>query len=174
MTSVGISCFGAAAFAFRFAMLAVSVRHERVLRAEGAVEHGAPVSRLLATAHVAYYVAAAVEGLERAPPFGAVAAVGLALYLFGAVMLLVVARLLGRLWTVKVLIAPDHALVRHPLFRKFRHPNYYLNIAPELLGFGLVLHAFATMSVGLPIYLVLLALRIRGEEAAMRGRFSRY
>lgn len=162
------------AFAFRFAMLAISLRNEKILKRDGAVEHGARNSKVLAGAHVAFYLAASYEGLSRAAEFDAVSAVGLAVYLFGATMLLVVAKTLGRFWTVKLLIARDHRLVTSPLFRTVRHPNYYLNILPELIGFALTLHAYVTLAVGLAFYLVPLAIRIRLEEGVMRQRFDRY
>ncbi|MGI4942442.1 MAG: isoprenylcysteine carboxylmethyltransferase family protein [Janthinobacterium lividum] len=166
--------FLVAAFAYRFAMLAVSIRHEKTLRAAGAREYGAINSKCLAIAHVAFYVVAAVEGIIRSARFDAVSGWGFAIYLFGAVMLFVVARLLGRLWTVKLMIAHDHGLVTHPLFRIFRHPNYYLNILPELVGYALTLHAYVTLVVGLVIYLVPLTIRIRHEDAVMREAFASY
>ncbi len=163
-----------AAFVFRFAMLAVSIRNEKALRSNGAVEHGVQNSRVLAGAHVAFYLAAAAEGIWRAAPFDEVTACGLAIYLFGAAMLVIVSRMLGRFWTVKLLIARDHALVTKPLFKAVRHPNYYLNILPELIGFALTLHAYVTLVVGLAIYLLPLVRRIRLEEQVMRRRFTQY
>jgi len=162
------------AFAYRFAMLAVSIRNEKALRRGGAIEHGTPNTKLLAVTHIGFYIAASVEGLVRATRFDAISAIGLAVYLFGAVMLFVVARLLGRFWTVKLLIARQHTLVVHPLFRIVRHPNYYLNILPELVGYALTLHAFFTLVVGVAFYLVPLTARIRLEERVMRETFERY
>ena len=166
--------FVIAASAFRLATLAVSIRHESVLRKGGAVEHGRKNSSALAVAHLAYYTAAAIEGLRRAAAFDATSATGLAVYLFGAIMLIVVIRSLGPLWTVKLIIARNHTLVTNPLFRAVRHPNYYLNIIPELVGFALTLHAFATLIVGLPLYLIPLVLRIRQEERVMHDTFVGY
>ncbi|UFZ06701.1 DUF1295 domain-containing protein [Bradyrhizobium ontarionense] len=169
-----IIVFIVAAFAYRFAMLAVSIRNEKRLRAEGATEYGASVSRWLAIAHVAFYLAATAEGLVRDAPLDAIGIVGFVIYLFGAVMLFVVSRLLGRVWTVKLMIARDHQLVTHPLFRMVRHPNYFLNILPELIGYALTLHAFITLVVGLVVYAIPLTLRIRQEEQVMRERFAAY
>ncbi len=162
------------AFAFRFAMLAISVRNEKALKRDGAVEHGVRNSRFLAGAHVALYLAASLEGSARAASFDAISAAGLAVYLFGAVMLLVVSKTLGRFWTVKLLIARDHELSTSRIFEAVRHPNYYLNILPELIGFALTLHAYVTLAVGLVIYAIPLTMRIRLEERVMRQRFSRY
>ena len=166
--------FVALAVAFRLVTLVVSRRHETALRAAGAREVGAGVSALLAAAHVAFYLAAIAEGWWRGLEPDRLFAAGVALYLFGAAMLVVVTRLLGRLWTVKLLIAADHRLVEHWLFRRVRHPNYLLNILPELVGFALALHAWWTLAIGLPLYLVPLVLRIRQEEQAMAGRFPDY
>lgn len=166
--------FVAFALAFRLATLAISIRNERALKRAGSEEHGRGVSALLAAAHVAFYAAAIAEGFWRGAAFDALSLVGLLLYAFGAVMLLVVIGLLGRLWTVKLVIAADHRLVDHPLFRRVRHPNYYLNILPELVGLGLTLHAYGTLLVGLPVYLVPLILRIRQEERLMTTRFEGY
>jgi isoprenylcysteine carboxyl methyltransferase (ICMT) family protein YpbQ len=173
MSSV-IYLFIVAAFAYRFAMLAVSIHNEKRLKTEGAVEYGASVSRWLAIAHVAFYLAATAEGLIRDAAFDWISIVGFAVYLFGAIMLFVVSRLLGRFWTVKLIIARDHALVTHPLFQRVRHPNYFLNILPELIGYALTLHAFVTLVVGLIVYAVPLTLRIRHEEAVMRETFAEY
>lgn len=166
--------FVVAAVLVRIAMLLVSIRHERALKANGAVEIGARNSAALALAHIVFYLAAIGEGLARGTSPDRVSCLGIGLYLFGIAMLFLVVRLLGRFWTVKLILARDHALVTHPLFRRVRHPNYVLNIVPELVGFALSLHAFGTLVVGLAIYLVPLTIRIRQEERAMRGRFDRY
>jgi isoprenylcysteine carboxyl methyltransferase (ICMT) family protein YpbQ len=166
--------FIAAAMVFRFLMLIVSVRNEKALRQGGAIEYGSRNSRVLAAAHIAFYIAAAIEGVVRPAPFDLVTIIGLVLYFFGAVMLLVISHLLGRLWTVKLMIARDHELITHPLFRWARHPNYYLNILPELLGLALTIHAYFSLVVGLAIYAVPLGIRIRQEEKVMRKHFPGY
>jgi isoprenylcysteine carboxyl methyltransferase (ICMT) family protein YpbQ len=159
----------------RIASVVISARNERRLRAEGAVELGAANTRVLAGAHVVFYLAAIVERAVGGPwTFDLPAVAGLVLYLFGMAALGAVIRGLGRLWTVKLILAEDHTLVTSPLFRLARHPNYFLNILPELIGFALVLHSYVTLAIGLPLYLVPLVIRIRQEERAMRERFPAY
>ena len=163
------------AVAFRIVTLFVSISNERRLKAQGAVEIGAVNSAMLAVAHTAFYLAAIIEGFRSGGhSFDATAIAGLAIYLFAVAILIHVMRSLGRFWTVKLIIAADHELVASPLFRWVRHPNYFLNLLPELVGFALVLHAFNTLWIGLPFYLVPLIIRIRQEEAAMRARFPAY
>jgi len=172
--------FCVVAVLLRFTTLVISVRHERALKADGASEIGAGNSSLLALTHVLYYVAAIAESSWRgaihdgAAVYDGITWAGLALYAFGMVMLLLVIRILGRFWTVKLLIARDHELVTHPLFRRVRHPNYFLNILPELVGFALALHAWWTLVIGLILYAVPLTIRIRQEETAMAAKFERY
>jgi len=166
--------FIALAAALRFAALAVSIRNETRLRREGAVEYGAGTSTALALVHIVFYLAAIAEGLWRAAPVSAVTFIGIALYALSMIALAWVLRTLGRFWTVKIIIARDHELVTNRFFRLVRHPNYYLNIIPELIGFALALQAYGTLIAGLPVYLVILCRRIRQEEEALRGRFQAY
>ncbi|TDX88210.1 isoprenylcysteine carboxyl methyltransferase (ICMT) family protein [Neorhizobium sp. R1-B] len=86
-------------------------------------------------------------------------------------MLVWIVRLLGEVWTVKIMIAPNHPVSRHALFRTVRHPNYFLNILPELVGYALIFHAYFTLAIGQPVYLVILVVRIVQEERAMRDLF---
>ena len=115
-----------------------------------------------------------MEAVCRPPHFDTISIVGLILYGISVISILIVIRLLGRLWTVRLLIAKDHSLVSHPFFRIVRHPNYFLNVLPELIGFALVLHAYYTLLIGLPLYLIPLVRRMHQEEAIMRQKFTDY
>lgn len=171
MSPILIVIFFAAA-AVRIASVVVSKRHERVLRDEGAVEHGALNTRLLALAHGLFYLAAFGEGWVRHAEFDGLSAIGLATFVAALAMLVWIVRLLGPVWTVKIMIARNHPVSRHWLFRNLRHPNYFLNILPELVGYSLIFHAWLTLMTGLPVYLVILIVRIVQEERAMRGLFG--
>jgi isoprenylcysteine carboxyl methyltransferase (ICMT) family protein YpbQ len=173
MSPVLIAFFAVAAL-FRLGTLVVSSRHEARLRAAGAVEYGAGNSRLIAAIHTGYYVAAFAEGWWRDASLDGLAWAGLTLYGFAILALLCVMRELGELWTVKVLIASDHTLKQGWLFRSVRHPNYFLNLIPELVGLSLAMKAWLVLAVLLPIYLAALFRRIRIEEAAMSQRFPEY
>jgi isoprenylcysteine carboxyl methyltransferase (ICMT) family protein YpbQ len=172
MSAILIVIFLAAATA-RIASVAVSKRHETKLRAEGAIEHGALNTKLLAIVHGLYYFAAFGEGWIRQVQFDAVSAFGLIVFVAAMLMLVWIVRLLGPVWTVKIMIAQNHPVSRHWLFRTIRHPNYFLNILPELIGYALIFHAWWTLVIGLPIYVIVLAVRIRQEERAMRDLFAR-
>ncbi|MBZ9605299.1 isoprenylcysteine carboxylmethyltransferase family protein [Phyllobacterium chamaecytisi] len=162
------------AVVFRVATLLISISNERKLKAAGATEIGKTNSNILAVAHVAFYLCAIIEYAFTDHSIDTVTWLGLAIYLVGAIFLIVVIASLGPQWTVKLIIARNHVLVTSLLFRLVRHPNYYLNILPELIGFALTLHAFWTLVVGMPLYLIPLLVRIGQEEKAMRVHFPQY
>ncbi|CAN7754283.1 isoprenylcysteine carboxyl methyltransferase family protein [Rhizobium sp. LjRoot258] len=155
------------AFVWRISTVVISTVNERTLKASGAREVGAANSVFLALAHLAFYIVATVEGAKLREFNFTLSAIGVAIYLVSALALISVLRSLGRLWTVKIIINQRQPFVRTGLFRRVRHPNYFLNIIPELIGFALAMNAYWTLIVGLPLYCIPLAIRIRQEETAM-------
>ena len=156
----------------RFYSLSISIKNEKNLLQRGATQYGATNSKILSAAHIAFYLSAIIEANVHQIGFDATAQIGLIIILFALLMLLVVIRQLKEIWTVKIYLLPDHQLNRSWLFKYVRHPNYFLNILPELIGLALFCHAQYTALIGLPIYAVILAIRIKQEEQAMRHLFS--
>jgi isoprenylcysteine carboxyl methyltransferase (ICMT) family protein YpbQ len=166
--------FFLAAAGLRLLSLAISRRHERALLAQGAVEHGAATSRMLVVLHAGFYAGALVEALVgRSAPDGLTIA-GVFLYVGGMTALALVIRELGSLWTVKLYLSPTHVLHQGGLFRSVRHPNYFLNMVPEVIGLALALRAWWTLGLLFPPYLLVLRRRIAQEEHAMQSRFPAY
>lgn len=166
--------FFVSALSFRLATLAISLVHERRLKKDGAIEYGTSNSLWLAIAHLVFYISVITEWLIRKAPLDGLSIFGMALYVTSAIVLVGVICILGRLWTVKLFIARDHVLVQHSLFGVIRHPNYFLNIVPELIGLSFALHAFLTLIVVGILYSIPLAIRIREEERVMKTTFSAY
>lgn len=172
--SLLVPSFIGLAIALRLLSLWHSRRNEARLRASGAVEFAKGNTKLLAIAHTAYYLLATAEFFYRGRPTTEVTAVGMGLWVLSMLALVMVMRELGELWTVKVFISPHHVLRGGSLYRYFRHPNYVLNIIPELIGFAVALHAWFTLALMLPVYLAILRRRVQEEESAMRSRFQGY
>lgn len=160
-------------FILRLLSLSFSIRNEKRLLKKGAKQYGKRNSLLLTLAHVAYYFGALYESYAQGTDFDAVSTVGAGVMAFAYAMLFFVIYKLRDVWTVKLYIVPHQRIERSFLFRTVRHPNYYLNILPELIGVALLCHAWLTLCVGFPLYLCLLVVRIRQEEAAMKGLWSR-
>jgi isoprenylcysteine carboxyl methyltransferase (ICMT) family protein YpbQ len=162
------------ALLLRLGSVAVSRRHEKALQARGAREYGRSTSHLLAAAHAMFYGGALVEGLWRSTQPTRWTTVGMLLYGLSIIALALVWRELKGLWTVKLIIASDHTLNQSTLFRSVRHPNYYLNIIPELVGLALIMGAWLVLVVGFPLYLLVLRVRIVQEEQVMQAHFPHY
>ena len=137
-------------FALRLISLSFSIRNEKRLLKKGGKQYGKFNSLLLTLAHIAFYF----------------------VMLFAYVMLFYVMYKLRDVWTVKLYIVPNQRIERSLLFRTVRHPNYFLNIMPELIGVALLCNAWYTLCIGFPLYVVLLIVRIRQEEAAMKELFA--
>ncbi len=159
-------------FVLRLISLSFSIRNEKRLLQQGAVQYGKTNSLLLTLAHIAYYFAALYEAYRSATDFNTISFVGLAVTAFAYSMLFYVIYKLKDIWTVKLYIVPNQRIDRSFLFRTVRHPNYYLNIMPELIGVALLCNAWATLCIGFPLYVCLLIVRIRQEETAMKGLLS--
>jgi isoprenylcysteine carboxyl methyltransferase (ICMT) family protein YpbQ len=162
------------ALLLRLGSVAVSLRHEKALKARGAREYGRSTSQLLAAAHAMFYGGALVEGLWRSTQLTRWTTVGMLLYGMSIMALVLVWWELKGLWTVKLIIASDHTLNQSALFRWVRHPNYFLNIIPELVGLALIMGAWLVLVIGLPLYLLVLRVRIVQEEQMMQAHFPHY
>lgn len=156
----------------RLVELVISRRHERALRARGAVEAGASHYPLMVAVHGTLLAGAAAEVLLLDRPFlpwlgwpmlGLVAATMALRYWVVAT--------LGERWTTRVLVLPGAPLVARGPYRFLRHPNY-LAVAVEVFALPLVHTAWLTALVCGAANLAVLALRIRVEDAALRAMAS--
>lgn len=161
----------------RFFSVVISAKNEKKLKLNGAIEFGAFNSKILVISHFVYYGACAVEGYLRDESFNdLISTTGLCLYVFSILMLYLVIYQIRHIWTVKLIIANPkvHVINKTPLFKYVRHPNYFLNIVPELIGFALLFHAWYTLCIGFVLYLIPLITRIVQEESVMKKTFSDY
>ena len=155
----------------RLGSLAVSIRNEKALKADGAVEYGVTHSRVVAIAFTLYYALTFIEAFWRGAQPTGWTTFGVVLYVLSMIALLLVWRELGRFWTVKLIIASDHQLNRGILYRWVRHPNYFLNVIPELIGLALIMGAWRVLAIGLPIWFIILVIRIIQEERVIKEHF---
>ena len=151
----------------RLVELRVSRRHERRLRARGAVEHGTAHWPYMVTLHAAFLLACVAEPwlLDRPPvPWLAVGA--------GAVLALALAlrvwtlATLGERWTARVLVLPGAPLVARGPYRYLRHPHYAA-VVLEVAALPLLHGAWLTSLVFSALNAVVLRVRIRVEERAL-------
>jgi methyltransferase len=151
----------------RLAELVWSRRNERRLRAAGATEAGRGHYPLLVLLHAGWLLAM----LLLIPPDTAPDPLLLALYVCLQGLRLWTVASLGRFWTTRILTLPAAPLVRRGPYRWVRHPNYLVVIA-EIAVLPLAFGAVGIALIFSAANLILLAVRIRSEEAALAPRRS--
>ena len=164
MTSMCVYGFVAIIFVIRLYFLRVSKQNEARIVADGGREYGAFNSKLMAIVHVLIYFYALGEFYYLDRSVNSLTFIGMGLVVFSMYMLYMVSRLLSPIWTVKLMVAKNHQYVDHWLFRNIKHPNYFLNIVPELVGLILVCQAWYTALLLLPIYAIIMYIRIIEEN----------
>jgi methyltransferase len=153
----------------RLLELRICRRHQRWLRARGAIEHGAEQYPWMVGLHATFLAACLLEVWVRHPrPIPAlVAASGLALLGALALRWWVIATL-GPRWSTRVLVLPGEPLVRHGPYRFARHPNYAA-VAVEMAALPLLHTAVLTAAVFGLLNAGMLVTRIRVEDRALRA-----
>lgn len=159
-------------FIIRLFSLKISIKNEKNLIAKGAIQYGKTNSTLLSIVHVLFYFSALFEANYYCYVFDSTSLIGAVIVVLSLVALFWVIRELGEIWTVKLYILPHHQLNTSPIFKHIRHPNYFLNIIPELIGIILLCHAWHTLYFVFPIYLIILGVRIYQEEKVMKPLFE--
>ncbi|EHK89487.1 isoprenylcysteine carboxyl methyltransferase family protein [Aggregatibacter actinomycetemcomitans] len=167
-----INIFFALALLLRFYTLSISIKNEKNLLKKGAIQYGKKNSIALSVVHILFYFSCITEANYNQVIFNKESQIGLMILIFSLIMLFYVIYQLKEIWTVKVYILPNHKINTSFIFRYFRHPNYFLNIIPELIGLSLLCQAKLTAMFILPLYMIILAIRIIQEEKAMKCLFK--
>jgi isoprenylcysteine carboxyl methyltransferase (ICMT) family protein YpbQ len=163
-----------AALVLRLISLVKSRQNEKRLIQQGAIEYGRKNSIALVLVFTLYWIACITEAVLLKKTANNISYIGAALFAFSMVMLLIVIVGLKDIWTVKVYILPNQRINKSFLFKYIRHPNYFLNVIPELVAVALICQAWYTLMIGLPVCLIPLTIRIVQEEKAMKEHFSDY
>jgi protein-S-isoprenylcysteine O-methyltransferase Ste14 len=88
-----------------------------------------------------------------------------------ALMFLAASRAMGANWSLAARMRDDHALVTSGIFGRLRHPIYTamsLFLAAEALALG----HYGQLLVGVPLFLIGTAIRVREEERMLSARFG--
>jgi methyltransferase len=137
-------------------------RNTSALKARGAIEYGHAHYPLIVLLHASWLMAIAL-GIRHDPSVHSIPLVAFAA--LQAMRIWVIATL-GPYWTTRIIRVPGEPLVRHGPYRLVRHPNY-LVVAGEMAIFPLVFGQIRNAVVFSALNAVLLAWRIRQENAAL-------
>lgn len=145
---------------------AIAARHDRALRAQGAVEPPGDVFGAMQFAYPTAFLVMLVEGhLRQVPPDPLVTA-GVVVFALAKALKYWAIATLGTRWTFRVLVPPGSSRIRRGPYRWLAHPNY-IAVALELIGTLLALHAFVTGPIAVAGFSLLMWQRVRIEETAL-------
>ena len=147
----------------------VSMRNERQLRAQGAVEPEGDVYKLMQIIYPGAFLAIVLEGLQRDPPRDVLVAAGFAIFVGAKALKYWAITTLGVRWTFRVLVPPASTVVTGGPYRVLRHPNY-LAVMGELTGAALIAHALVAGPLAIAVFGMLILLRVRIEERSLGVR----
>ena len=148
---------------------AVSARHDRALRARGAVEPPGDVYRAMQLAYPGAFLALIAEGAWRGAGADTLAAYGAAVFLIAKALKYWAIASLGTRWTFRVLVPPGSPRTSRGPYRWIAHPNY-IAVAFELTGVAIAMHARASGPVAVALFSLLMFRRVQVEEKALAGR----
>ena len=149
----------------RLLELRLSRRNERRLRARGAVERGRGHYPFMVALHVLWLLSTAVEGGRK--PDAGLGRFALAAFLLVQPVRYWAISSLGDHWNTRILVVPGEKPVRRGPYRYINHPNY-LVVVVEILALPLIFGARFTALVFSTLNAVLLVVRVREEERALR------
>ena len=150
----------------RLLELALARRHERLLRARGAIERGRGHYPLMVALHALWLLSTLIEGLLRGPGLPALWPIPAALFLLVQPLRYWAILSLGANWNTRILAVPGAKLVRRGPYRYLRHPNYIV-VVVEILTFHLIFGAWITALVFSVLNAILLFARTRDENRAL-------
>jgi methyltransferase len=167
-----LALFLAALATQRASELRLSAVNTKRLVTRGAREFGSRHYPLIVLVHALLPLCLVAEVVVLGARPGRFWALWLGLWLAAQALRYAAIRSLGERWSVRILVLPGEPLVRRGPYRFMRHPNY-LAVIVELLAAPLMFGAWRTMVAISLLNLVALGIRIRAEEAALRGVASR-
>lgn len=151
----------------RLLELFLARRNERWARARGAIERGRGHYPFIVALHSLWLVSTLIEGLLRGPELPFYWPVPLALFLLVQPLRYWALSSLGESWNTRILVVPGARPVRRGPYKYLSHPNYVV-VVVEILTFPLVFGAWMTALVFTVLNAVVLYVRIREENRALK------
>jgi methyltransferase len=147
----------------------VSARHDRALRARGAIEPEGDVYKVMQLAYPGGFLILLAEGALRGVRWDAVMGAGAAIFAAAKALKYWAIASLGERWTFRVLVPPGSTPTRRGPYRWINHPNY-VAVAGELAGAAVAMHAAGSGVPVTAVFIFLMWRRIGIEDNALARR----
>ena len=154
------------AFVPMIAEAARSARHDRALRAAGAIEPSGDVFASMQLAYPGVFVLMIAEAWLRGTTFSPLATAGFLIFAAAKALKYWAMATLGPRWTFRVLVPPDSSRTIAGPYKYLRHPNY-VGVVGEIVGFALAAQSPIAGALALIVFVPLIVQRIRIEERAL-------
>ena len=148
---------------------AVAGRHDRLLRAQGAIEPIGDVYRLMQVVYPGAFLAMMLEAWLRHGRSNPALLAGIVVFVLSKGLKYWAIATLGNRWTFRVLVPPGSRRIVEGPYRVLRHPNY-IAVIGELGGLAMMANARITGPVVTVLFLLLIRARTRVEERALAAR----
>lgn len=149
----------------RVGELLLARRNERWLLQHGAVEYGRKHYRYIVMLHVFFFVSLITEYVFTSTGYYSIPLLVLYFLLLGFKAWAILS--LGKFWNTKIFHITGYPLVKKGPYRFMKHPNYVIVIA-EIALIPLIFHLYITAIVFSVLNGVMLYVRIREENKALR------
>jgi methyltransferase len=161
------AAFITAILLMRGAELWIARRNRRWLLRQGAVEYGRSHYPVIVGMHVLFYVSLVSERVILSRSWDPLWPAWLALLLSAGIVRVWLMTALGKFWNTRILVVPGGRAVRTGPYRFIRHPNYVV-VAVEILAIAMLCGAYITAAVFSILNALILRVRVREEERALR------
>jgi len=156
----------AAAFVPMVIEARVSARHDRALRARGAIDAEGDVYAWMQVTYPACFLAMTAEAWWRGASADLVSAAGGGVFILAKGLKYWAIATLGERWTFRVLVPPGSSRITAGPYRVLTHPNY-VAVLGELTGMALMAHAPIAGAAAVAGFGLLIHARVRVEERAL-------
>jgi methyltransferase len=155
-------------FAPMIAEAVIAARHDRRLRAAGAIEPGGDVYRWMQLAYPGAFFAMLLEGALRHRGADGSLYAGAALFVAAKGLKYWAIATLGNRWSFRVLVPPGSIRIRRGPYVWLSHPNY-VAVAGELVAVAVAMRAAFSGPPATLIFVLLMWKRVRIEEESLGG-----
>lgn len=149
----------------RVGELLLARRNERWLLQHGAVEYGRKHYRYIVMLHVLFFVSLITEYIFTSTGYYSVPLLVLYFLLLAFKAWAIFS--LGKFWNTKIFRISGYPLVKKGPYRFMKHPNYVIVVA-EIALIPLIFHLYITAVVFSVLNGLMLYVRIREEDKALR------
>ena len=149
--------------------LFISNRNELWIREQGGYELFPEHYQQMVFLHISWFVAMLIEAwsFHGVPNFW-LQILGINGFLMGQIFRYLAIKKLGKRWSTRIFVIPNHPLIKSGIYKYFKHPNY-LGVILEIAFIPLIYSAFATSIIWSIANIFILRHRIRLEEKVLKG-----